>query len=572
MLSTILGILVLNSDVPLPTSGPLTFMFGGTVLMMVTTFALLALWYRQWLWLLISEGVFAFLLVIIYASSIVAVCLALELESPVATAIEKAWKETSGVRLEMHQNWCLRFEDFEELAVCDNWRTRINAFLLSDDLDNEACPYTRLQLAANCSLIDPDHHTLQAQACAPQADDEDLQALFDDCQICDQTCRDTFIDTISQHLYPVSVVAYTMVFFVAVTALWNSFVVLEHATRKDEDGNTVAAAIEGFWALASYFFNGTVNIAGILLLVVGLLLMRDAQEDCRRLAGDEAADLECADPPVSFLALIALGVVLVVCAVISTIGVQKTATKSANFVWVNLLRITQIVYTVAGMLLLAAAIVFSLSSGALETVNSQYLSRFEGIRDHLDNANPNYCRYQEGSGEHNYDSSEGSSWRSPCRDRIDCTDTERANRNCAWDEEMYEAIHTSDSPVAECSTQSKPVKDGDSQCKYLANLVADLHWTEISESFANAEEGSRQQLAQASCSEAVQETFDQYGRCMYSVDPALNEDNDRFDCRRCFPNQQFSGTGNEALCNDNQLEVEMMFQSTGAIIIHACAL
>eukprot|EP01043_Picozoa_sp_COSAG02_P080051 COSAG02_NODE_18840_length_915_cov_0.897059_2_plen_181_part_00 len=162
-----------------------------------------------------------------------------------------------------------------------------------------------------------------------------------------------------------------------------------------------------------------------------------------------------------------------------------------------------------------------------------------------------------------FDPDEGSSWRSKCSDRIDCTATEMENRNCAWDEEMYDAIHTADSPVEECSTELKPVKDAASQCKYLANLLGGLQWTEFAQSFAHADPGGRQQLAQASCAAAVQQTFDRYGRCPYAADPALGAAQDDFDCRRCFANQEFSGTGNAALCDDNDLEIEMMFQSTG---------
>lgn len=561
MLGTIVGSIILSSDVPLPTAGPTMFVVGGILLMMANSFALLALWYRRWQWLLISEGIFAVLLVSIYATSIVAVCLALEMESPVAEAIDKGWKQGNALRLEMHQTWCLDYNTHDDLRVCDEWKERMNAQLL--DSATDACPFTRRQVAANCTLIDPDHSELQAHACAPTATDSQKQELYSDCETCDQVCRETFITSVSDELYPVSVLAYMMCFFVAVTAAWNSFVVLAHATRKDDDGKVVAKAIEGMWALVSYMLNGTVCMGGALLLAIGLLLLSDANADCREQAG-AAADLECAEPSLSFIAMILLGVCLAVCALISTIGVQKTATLHADFMWVNLLRITQIVYTVLGMLMLAAAIIFSLSSGALETANSQYLGRFEGVREHLDNANPDYCRYQPGSAMEGYDPAEGGSWRSKCSDRIDCTTTQLANRNCAWDEEMYDAIHTASSPVAECSTERKPVKDASSQCKYLANLMKNLHWTEIAQSFADADVGGRQQLAQVSCAAAVQQTFDRYGRCEYAANPAQGAVDDEFDCRRCFANQQFSGTGDAALCTDNTLEIEIMFQSTGA--------
>jgi hypothetical protein len=563
MLSAILGLIVLNSDVPLPTNGPTMFVFGGFILMMVNVFALMALWHRRWKWLLCSEGIFAFLLVLIYASSIVAICLALELESPVAEAINKAWNRGSQVKLEMHQSWCLKEEDHEELEVCTDFQNLANAYISDSGVDEDECPYTRLQLQANCSLIDPDHSEVQSIACTPAATSEaDRKKLFDDCQQCDQVCRETFIDTVADDLYPVSVAAYFMCFFVAVTALWNSFVVLEHATRKDEEGNTVSATIVGVWKLVSYGLNATVCIAGLVLFVVGLLMMQDAKQECRQQVGDAVADLECAEPSKSFIALLLLGICLAVCALISTLGVQKTAKANANFMWINLLRVTQIVYTLLGMLLLAAAIIFSLSSGALETVNSQYLSRFEGVREHLDNANPQYCRYLEGTVREGGEENERS-WRSQCKDRIDCLGEDYANRNCAWDEEMYDAIHTADSPVDACSTADKPVKDASSQCKYLANLMNGLEWTEIADSFAAAmEEGGRQQRAQDSCAEAVQQTFDNYGRCEYAVDPILAATNDLFDCRRCFANQQFTGTGGEALCDDNDLEIEIMFQST----------
>eukprot|EP01043_Picozoa_sp_COSAG02_P096934 COSAG02_NODE_33175_length_504_cov_0.876543_1_plen_82_part_10 len=61
MLGTIVGSIILTSSVPLPTNGPTMFVLGGILLMMVNTFALLALWHRRWQWLLISEGIFAFL-------------------------------------------------------------------------------------------------------------------------------------------------------------------------------------------------------------------------------------------------------------------------------------------------------------------------------------------------------------------------------------------------------------------------------------------------------------------------------------------------------------------------------
>ena len=571
MLGTIVGAIILTSDVPLPTSGPTMFVVGGILLMMANAFALLALWYRRWQWLLISEAIFAVLLVAIYATSIVAICLALELESPVAEAINRGWKRGNALRLEMHQTWCLDYNEHDELRICEDWKNRMTRQLFDPATNSAACPYTRQQVAANCSLIDPIHNEPQAQACAPTGTDPERQLLYSDCETCDQVCRETFITSVSDELYPVSVLAYMMCFFVAVTAAWNSFVVLAHATRKDDDGKIVAKAIEGMWALVSYMLNGTVCMAGALLLVIGLLLLSDADADCRAQAG-KAADLECAKPSVSFIALILLGVCLAVCALISTVGVQKTATLHADFVWVNLLRITQIVYTVLGMLMLAAAIIFSLSSGALETANSQYLGRFEGVREHLDNANPDYCRYQPGSAMAGYDPAEGSSWRSKCSDRIDCTTAELANRNCAWDEEMYDAIHTANSPVAECRTDSKPVKDSSSQCKYLANLMKNLHWTEIAQSFADADVGGRQQLAQASCAAAVQLTFDRYGRCEYAADPTQAAADDKFDCRRCFANQQFSGTGDAALCSDNTLEIEMMFQSTGATTTFCSAL
>ena len=34
------------------------------------------------------------------------------------------------------------------------------------------------------------------------------------------------------------------------------------------------------------------------------------------------------------------------------------------------------------------------------------------------------------------------SWRSDCETRIDCLAGEREARNCAWDEKMYDAVHT----------------------------------------------------------------------------------------------------------------------------------
>lgn len=565
MLGTIVGSIVLTSDVPLPTSGPTMFVFGGILLMMANTFALLALWHRRWQWLLISEGIFAFLLVVIYATAVVAICLALELESPVGEAIDKAWKQGIAFRREMHTSWCLDTKGYDELAACDNWKEQMNAQLLNPALDAEACPYTRLQVISNCSLIDPDHSALQAQDCTPSATDAQRAQLHSDCQSCDDICREIFIASVEDYLYPVSAMSYIMCVFVAVTAAWNSFVVLAHATRTDNEGKVVPAPIEGMWALVSYMLNGTVCTGGALLLTIGLLLTSHANDECRKHAGI-AADLECAEPSMSFVAMILLGIVLAVCALISTVGVQKTATMNAQFLWVNLLRITQVVYTIAGMLLLAAAIVFSLSSGALGTVNSEYIGRFEGVREHLDNANPNYCRYEQGSAMDGFEADEGSSWRSKCSDRIDCTATELANRNCAWDEEMYDAIHTANSPVQECNTALKPVKDSSSQCKYLANMLGGLHWTEIGQSFADAEPGGRQQLAQASCAAAVRQTFDRYGRCPYSYDPLGVLD--KFDCRRCFANQEFSGTGDAALCDDNDLEIEMMFQNTGEATVY----
>lgn len=355
MLSTIIGSIVLSSDVPLPTSGPIMFVLGGILLMIVNTFALMALWYRQWRWLLVSEGIFAFLLVAIYATSIVAICLALELESPIAEAINKAWDQGTVFKTEMHQNWCLQSDQHDELRVCSQWKNQMTRQLMDPARDEVQCPHTRLQIAANCSLIDPDHNELQADACAPGASEGVQAQLFEDCQTCDQACRETFIDDIANDLYPVSIVAYVMCFVVAVTATWNSFIVLEHATRKDDNGNVVPVAIEGMWAVVSYVLNGTVCISGALLMAISLLLISDANADCREQAGP-VADLDCAEPSKSFVAMVLLGICLSVCALVSTIGVQKTAIMKANFMWVNLLRITQVVYSVLGMLMLAAAV------------------------------------------------------------------------------------------------------------------------------------------------------------------------------------------------------------------------
>eukprot|EP01043_Picozoa_sp_COSAG02_P080050 COSAG02_NODE_18840_length_915_cov_0.897059_1_plen_71_part_10 len=71
----------------------------------------------------------------------------------------------------MHTSWCLDTKGYDELAVCVNWKEQMKEQLLSPNLDAEACPYTRLQVVSNCSLIDPDHSELQAQDCTPLATD-----------------------------------------------------------------------------------------------------------------------------------------------------------------------------------------------------------------------------------------------------------------------------------------------------------------------------------------------------------------------------------------------------------------
>ena len=103
MLSMILSIVILNMETPLPTTGPWMLLIGGFFLMVVNAFSLTALWNRNWLWLAFAEGAYAFLTVVIYASAIVAVCLALELESPVAEAISKGWDRGTAVKMEMHK-------------------------------------------------------------------------------------------------------------------------------------------------------------------------------------------------------------------------------------------------------------------------------------------------------------------------------------------------------------------------------------------------------------------------------------------------------------------------------------
>lgn len=558
MLSMILSIVILNMETPLPTTGPWMLLIGGFFLMVVNAFSLTALWNRNWLWLAFAEGAYAFLTVVIYASAIVAVCLALELESPVAEAISKGWDRGTAVKMEMHKLWCADHAG----TVCETFYANINAALDDPVVDSAACPFTRVQIAANCSLVDPINEPVQAEACAP-ASSHTQAALHTGCMDCNDVCRAKFIEDIEDDLYPVSIVAYIMCITVFVTACWNSFVVLEHATRKDEEGKTVARAITGIWKGISFGLNGFTFFLGIVLLGTGIILSNEAKDDCKNNSG-AAADMECSNSK-AFLALMLLGNCIAICAVVSTVGVWQAAQRNANFIWVNLLRISQLVYTVLGFLLLASAIVFSLSSGALESVNSMYVENFSAVRAHLDNVQPEYCRYAEGEPLDGIELGERS-WRSQCEDRIVCQNEDTAGniRNCAWDEEMFEAIHTSNSPLDACSTEDKPVKDTASGCKYLANMMSPTRVPaqDISRMFGDAADDSRQQVAQETCAKAVRDSFDMYAQCPYEQDPINGMQLDLFDCSSCFPNQEFAGTGDTALCRDNDLEIEIMFQST----------
>ena len=79
------------SDTVVGGGAPWLLVLGGLALIGVNAFALAALWYREWRWLLIVELAFVGLLVIIYAATIAAMCLALKLESPLAEGIQRAW-------------------------------------------------------------------------------------------------------------------------------------------------------------------------------------------------------------------------------------------------------------------------------------------------------------------------------------------------------------------------------------------------------------------------------------------------------------------------------------------------
>ena len=432
------------SDTVVGGGAPWLLVLGGLALIGVNAFALAALWYREWRWLLIVELAFVGLLVIIYAATIAAMCLALKLESPLAEGIQRAWEQVP-VKKEMHTNWCpdKGGPRCKNLQDSPNWHDLSTSALSTTDMlaSEDLCPWDALEIVANCSLIDPINAAgVEAGFCGAQAASNGVSQaeLFHACQDCNEDCKVRFIQAIEEDLYPVSIFAFVLCGFIVVTFVWNSFVVLEHATRRDADGKTFPRPITGIWALGSYIVNGLVCAFGLILLVIGLVMVDTASDDCSQqgLTGEDSCSTSA-----SAVAVLVLGALVSISSVLALLGVWKTATGQPSWLWVNLLRIVQIAYAGLGMLLLAAAIIFSLSSGALQSVEERYLSNWREIRAHLDEIEPEYCRYNTRGPMDGYEENERS-WRSDCETRIDCLAGEREARNCAWDEKMYDAVHT----------------------------------------------------------------------------------------------------------------------------------
>jgi hypothetical protein len=454
------------------------------------------------------------------------------------------------------------------------------------------------EIMANCSLIDPASPYLspRAENCVaglwggtatrtvgPTAT-ATMATLYQQCRDCDAACQGAFIASVEDKNKTVSILSAVLFGFTVCTWMWNSFVVLEHSSWTDNDGKKHARRIHGPPAYVAYTVNGVVLFFGLMMVTVGMIDYSDAADECTKHGLDDC------DPPLSVIFLLLIGTAIVATAVFALCGVWK----SGAFVWTNTLRLAQIAYAVLALLLMIAGTTFALSAGTLDTLNQEYAGNWAEVRDELDSRNPEYCVYTQTGAMKGFTGERG--FRSWCYDRIQCTEEERRSAgDCAWDEEMYEAVHqpefgitydkgTGDATVhlpacnvpackggSELPCPAAP-KHGDSGCKSLVNMLHGTAPEHIAAAFRSAKEGSRMRRAQISCAEAVRSTFTpmRYGRmpeCPYSP----TNPQGHFDCRPCFPSQEFLGRGNVVECKDNDLEARITLHQKGGTCANAAA-
>ena len=78
-----------------------------------------------------------------------------------------------------------------------------------------------------------------------------------------------------------STLSWVLFFFVIVTWIWNSFVVLEEASWTDNDGKTHAREVKGIPAKVAYGLNGMVLFLGLVLLLLGMIDWSAAEDECK---------------------------------------------------------------------------------------------------------------------------------------------------------------------------------------------------------------------------------------------------------------------------------------------------
>jgi len=223
---------------------------------------------------------------------------------------------------------------------------------------------------ANCSSIKTSDASL-ADKLANGYEDTDRQtncnAFASTCDACSMACMEASIQKVKDQMLPASYFTFFLCFYLFIVVCFNQIAV------GSED-------LEGPVKIVGLVLNGAVILFSFVAFIIAIIGLVDANDACPQHKDDCVPD--------SLLFMIFFGFCLLVLGGIATAGIQLNQNM--------LIRIANLVMIFFSLLLLLAALLMGISSGAvMDDMGYYYDTNYPKLRDSLEKLDNSYCRLSE---------------------------------------------------------------------------------------------------------------------------------------------------------------------------------